>query len=121
VDDDPEILEFLARCLDAEGYNIDRCSSGEEALQAVATLKYGLVLLDIAMPGLDGWEVCRRIKLDPALAGIRVYFLTAKPIDRTQERVQEVGADGYFLKPFRGDDLIDLVKDLFPQPRTQEA
>ena len=121
VDDDPEILVFLSRCLEAEGYNIDRCSSGEDALEAVATLNYGLVLLDIAMPGLDGWEVCRRIKLDPALAGIRVYFLTAKPIDRTQKRVQEVGADGYFLKPFRGDDLIDLVKDLFPQPRAQEA
>lgn len=73
------------------------------------------------MPGLDGWEVCRRIKLDPTLAGIRVYFLTAKPIDRTKKRVQEVGADGYFLKPFRGDDLIDLVKDLFPQPRAEEA
>ncbi|MCX5770170.1 MAG: ATP-binding protein [Candidatus Hydrogenedentes bacterium] len=121
VDDDPEILVFLSRCLEAEGYNIDQCSSGQEALQAVATLKYGLVLLDIAMPGLDGWEVCRRIKLDPTLAGIRVYFLTAKPIDRTKKRVQEVGADGYFLKPFRGDDLIDLVKDLFPQPRAEEA
>ena len=121
VDDDPEILVFLSRCLEAEGYNIDYCSSGQEALEAVATLKYGLVLLDIAMPGLDGWEVCRRIKLDPALAGIRVYFLTAKPIDRTQKRVEEVGADGYFLKPFRGDDLIDLVKDLFPQPRAEEA
>jgi len=121
VDDDPEILVFLSRCLGAEGYSIDRCSSGQEALEAVASLKYGLVLLDIAMPGLDGWEVCRRIKTDPALSGIRVYFLTAKPIDRTQRRVQEVGADGYFLKPFRGDDLVELVKDLFPRQQAEEA
>lgn len=114
VDDDPEVLRFIERCLKTEGYSVDACSSGEEALQRLVSREYGLVLLDVAMPGLDGWEVCRQIKSDRALAGVKVYLVTAKPVDRNPARVQEVGADGYFLKPFRPDHLTELVHGLIP-------
>ncbi len=110
VDDDPEILIFIRRLLEGEGLEIEQCASGAEALEKVATREFGVVLLDIAMPGMDGWEACRRIKSDPALRGIRVYMVTAKPIDPQAPRTQEAAADGVLLKPFKAEDLIDLVR-----------
>jgi PAS domain S-box-containing protein len=109
VDDDPEILKFIARCLESEGYEVDRCSSGEEALDLVDQGRYGLVLLDIAMPGLDGWETCRKFRENPALAGLKVYMVTAKPIDQTGSQVHRSGADGYLMKPFKPEELLALV------------
>lgn len=114
VDDDPEVLIFIERCLKAEGYMVDVCESGREALRRLDSLEYGLVLLDVAMPGVDGWEVCRRIKANQLLTGVKVYLVTAKPVDRTPGRIQEVGADGYFLKPFRPDHLTELVREIIP-------
>lgn len=110
VDDDPEVLTFMQRCLTNEGYTVETCNSGDDALKLLSTRDFGLVLLDIAMPGLDGWETCRRIKSEDALAGIKVYLVTAKPIDGDTPRVHEAGADGYILKPFRPEDLLELVE-----------
>lgn len=117
VDDDPEILQFMARCLDAEGFDVTTCPSGEQALRLAATREFGTVLMDIAMPGMDGWEACRKLKRDHALAGIRVFMVTAKPIDGTSMRYREYGADGYLLKPFHPDDLLELVQGV-ATPRT---
>jgi CheY-like chemotaxis protein len=117
VDDDPEVVTFVTRCLAAEGYEVDSCGSGQEALERVATHEYGLVLLDIAMPGLDGWDVCRRIKSSIPLTGIQVHFVTAKPLDGSTIRMQDAGADGYLLKPFRSEDLTELVHGIIPSPR----
>jgi PAS domain S-box-containing protein len=110
VDDDPEVLTLMRRCIEGEDYQVEQCKSGEEALRLAASHDYGLVLLDIAMPGLDGWETCRRIKADPELTGIRVYMVTAKPIDQNTLRDQQAGADGYLLKPFRPEDLLELLR-----------
>jgi len=110
VDDDPEVLTLVRRCLEAEGWSVDCCASGEKALERAETREYGLMLLDIAMPGLDGWEVCRRIKSDMFLAAMKVYMVTAKPIDHNMTRFQEVGADGFLMKPFRPEDLAELVR-----------
>jgi PAS domain S-box-containing protein len=121
VDDDPEILLFIRRCLETEGYEVDCCERGEEALERTATRDYGLVLLDIAMPGMDGWEACRRIKSDAALAKIKVFMVTAKPVDASTPRVQQARADGYLLKPFRSDDLIELVRGIEFGPGGEEA
>lgn len=112
VDDDPEILMFMKRCLDAEGYEVDVAGSGEEALERAASGEYSLILLDIAMPGLDGWATCSQIKANPALSGVRVCMVTAKPVDSARERNRAGGPDGILLKPFRPEDLIDLVRGL---------
>ena len=109
VDDDTEIAAFMARCLEAEGYQVDTCATGEEALDRARTGQYWLVLLDVAMPGLDGWETSQYLKSDSALAGIKIYLVSAKPINKNIRRVHECGADGYMLKPFRSEDLADLV------------
>ncbi len=112
IDDDPEILTFMDRCLHAEGYLMQQCRTGQEALKMAASREFGLVLLDIAMPGMDGWETCARIRANPDLKGIKIYMVTAKPIDRNMRRLRESGADGFLLKPFRSEDLIQLVQGL---------
>lgn len=113
VDDETEILKFLTRCLEPEGHAVDTCTSGEDALERVRTREYGLVLLDIAMPGMDGWEVCRRIKSDVSLVGIKVYMVSAKPVEMRSPRAREARPDGYFQKPFRADDIINVVHEIF--------
>lgn len=110
VDDDQEIGVFIARCLENEGYTTERCNNGEAALEKVANGDFWLVLLDIAMPGMDGWETCRRIKSNAAISGIKVYMVTAKPVDKSLAQLHECGADGYLIKPFKADDLLGLVQ-----------
>jgi PAS domain S-box-containing protein len=121
VDDDEEVQRLMSRVLEAENYDVDACRSGEEALRMLADREYGLVLLDIAMPGMDGWEACRRIKSDPRLGGIKVYMVTAKPIETSGPRSRETGADGYLLKPFRPEDLVELVRGVKTVRPRQEA
>jgi PAS domain S-box-containing protein len=110
VDDDPEIVDFIQLCLEAEGYESTGCATGEEALVFARTGEYWMVLLDIAMPGLDGWETCRLLKSDANLAGIKVYMVTAKPIDKSVPMLEKCGADGYLSKPFKAEDLLGLVQ-----------
>jgi DNA-binding response OmpR family regulator len=117
VDDDPEIGQFIARCLENDGFQATPCDSGEAALELAATGEYWLALLDIAMPGIDGWETCRRLKTDPRLAGFRVHIVTAKPIDILSAEFRNSGADGYLLKPFKGEDLIAVVRAFDAQRR----
>lgn len=119
VDDDPEILAFVDRCLVNEGYETALCGSGEEALKVIKQGDFGLVLLDISMPGMDGWETCLRIKSDPDLAGVKVYMVTAKPITQDTLAMKESGADGLLLKPFRSDDLLQLLQSLELQIQPQ--
>ncbi len=110
VDDDAEIALFIARCLENENYAVDCCGTGEEALQKAEKGDYYLVLLDIAMPGIDGWETCRQLKANPRLAGIKVYIVTAKPVDKQVNEIRDSGADGYLLKPFKAEDIIAVVR-----------
>jgi PAS domain S-box-containing protein len=124
VDDDCEIATFIKRCLETEGFAVDHCTSGEEALRQVAGREYRLVLLDIAMPGMDGWEVCRRIKEDPRLAGVKVCLVTAKPIEAGDPRITRARADGFLPKPFKPEDLVELVRgyDVAPKnPQTENG
>lgn len=119
VDDDQEILTFVNRCLENEGYETELCTSGEEALTQLESGDFGLVLLDISMPGIDGWETCLRIKSNPAYAGIKIYMVTAKPITNDTVAMKESGADGFLLKPFRSEDLLQLVNNLELQTSAQ--
>jgi PAS domain S-box-containing protein len=109
VDDDPEVLKFITRCLEAEGYDVDQCGSGEEALKMAADGDYWLVLLDIAMPGIDGWQTCQKLKSNTSLTGIQVYTVTAKPLGKDAHKIRACGADGYLMKPFKSEDLLGVV------------
>jgi DNA-binding response OmpR family regulator len=110
VDDDRVIQQLLEVNLELEGYDVQKASNGEEALEKVRSFDPDLVLLDVMMPKLDGREVCRRIKADPDTAGIPVIFLSARAQDMDVNSGLELGASAYITKPFDPVDLIDTVE-----------
>jgi putative two-component system response regulator len=73
---------------------------------------YWLVLLDVAMPDMNGFEVCQKIKAEMGVQGIRVYFITAKPIEQSGVRWYEYGADGYLIKPFKREELVAVIQEM---------
>jgi CheY-like chemotaxis protein len=112
VDDDAVLLEVLATVLDLEEFTTTLASSGEEALAAVVAGPPDVVICDVAMPGIDGLEVCRRIKADPATSAIPVVLLTVRggPADRTAGT--DAGCDAYVTKPFSPLHLIDVIRQV---------
>lgn len=109
VDDLPRNLQVLALLLDRAGYRISMAMSGPQALAMVAQDAPDLLLLDIMMPGMDGLEICRRLKADPDHADIPVIFLTAKAELEDLEAGFRLGAVDYVTKPFRGGELLARV------------
>ena len=110
VDDDQVIQQLLEVNLELEGYEIAKASNGEEALAQVQAFNPELVLLDVMMPKLDGREVCRRIKADPATKHIPVIFLSARAQDMDVTSGLDLGASAYVTKPFDPVDLIETVE-----------
>ena len=113
VDDEPDLVEALARGLRREGYAVDTALDGDEALAKASWTPYDLVCLDITMPGVDGLEVCRALRVNSAEGVVpRVLMLTAR--DTLEDRVRglDVGADDYLVKPFAFDELAARVRSL---------
>jgi class 3 adenylate cyclase/CheY-like chemotaxis protein len=112
VDDVPRNVKLLADVLAAKGYRTSTAASGEEALVAIAAEPPDLVLLDVMMPGLSGYDVCRLIRADPTLAMLPVVLVTA--LDPAKERVNglEAGADDFLSKPIQQAELMARVKSL---------
>lgn len=112
ADDDLEILALVARHLSSLPAQIVEASDGEEALRLAKREKPSLVVLDVMMPGMSGWEVCRAIREDASLGGTGVIMLTG-----IGERLNEMtsplyGADGFLDKPFELDDLTEKVREV---------
>lgn len=112
VDDDPNMVALLSRLLEKEGMKIDAEYGGEAALAHIAASQPDLVLLDIVMPGMDGFEVCRRLKADPATALIPVVLVTALEDHASRVRGIDAGADDFLCKPVNREELIARVKNL---------
>jgi diguanylate cyclase (GGDEF)-like protein len=106
VDDDPDIARFVEINMRLEGFDVRIARDGEEALSAVAEEMPDLVLLDVMMPRIDGVEVCRRLRADPATAHLPVIMLTAKSLSADKVVGLTAGADDYLIKPF---DTLELV------------
>jgi DNA-binding response OmpR family regulator len=110
VEDEVRVADFIRRGLSAEGWTVDHASSGEDALEHAATEEYDLILLDLMLPGIQGQDVCR--KLRARKSKIPILMLTA--LDSPEERVEglKIGADDYLPKPFDFDELIARVEAL---------
>jgi two-component system sensor histidine kinase/response regulator len=112
VDDEPNNLEIIQGILEVEGFTVVTAHDGESAVLAIPACRPDLVLLDVRMPGLDGFEVCRRLKDNPATAFIPVVILTDLPGDQERVRGAAAGADEFLSKPFDHVELIARVKAL---------
>jgi class 3 adenylate cyclase len=112
VDDTPHNVKLLADLLAVKGYGVATAATGEEALVKLAAEKPDIVLLDVMMPGLSGYDVCQRIRADPATALLPVVLVTS--LDPTQERIKgiEAGADDFLSKPINQPELFARVRSL---------
>lgn len=110
VEDEEDILELVTYSLSKEGYQVHGAVSGEEGLKAVRSNPPDLVVLDLMLPGVDGLEVCKRLKADPRLVQIPVVMLTAKGEEADIVTGLELGADDYLTKPFSPKVLIARVR-----------
>lgn len=111
VDDESEMQRYLTSILDNE-YNCAQAFDGDEALQAVKKYKPHLVLLDLMLPKVDGLEVCRRLKSDPALRQIKIILLTAHVEDEAKIAALKSGADDFLTKPFSSVELLTRLRNL---------
>ena len=111
-DDDPVILRLLQVNLELEGYDVLLAHHGENAIQVANAEHPDLVILDIMMPRLDGYQTCERLKANDATKDIPVVFLSAKAQQADIDRGKEFGVADYLTKPFDPNDLIDVVQRL---------
>ena len=112
VDDEPYILRSLRMILEMEGYQVETASDGLEALKRVAENKPHLILLDIMMPNMDGYEVAKHLKGDPATSDIFILILTAKGQEKDKMRSASLGVDEHLTKPFSPNKLLERVKEI---------
>lgn len=112
VDDEPFILRSLVYVLKKEGYDVASAEDGNDALLQVRESRPEILFLDVMMPKMDGFELCRIIKSDPELREIYVILLTAKGQAKDRESAAQAGADEYITKPFRPSLVIEKVRAL---------
>ena len=110
VDDEPLFLEQIKPYLEAKGYSVETALDGKVALEKARQLNPVLILLDVIMPGLNGFEVLSKLKLDPKTSGIQVVMLTAKGETESINWAQRFGAIDYLIKPFSPEELLKVVK-----------
>ena len=115
VDDEPNIVVPLQFLMERNGYETAVAQSGEEALEMISKEHPDLILLDIMLPGIDGFEVCEIVKLKPEWKGIKIIFLTAKGRDVDIAKGMVLGADEYVTKPFSNKQIVESVQRLLEE------
>jgi len=112
VDDEPNIVLALELLMKKEGYEVHTVDDGERAVLAAKELRPDLILLDIMMPKMDGYEVCQRIRSDALLKDVSIIMLTAKGREVEREKGLALGADHYITKPFSTRQVVMKVKEI---------
>ena len=115
VDDDPKIRELLDKILSSNGYRVEVASDGFETGSKILQFKPDLMILDLFMPGMDGFEVCKRIKTNPGASHIKILAITGFDINENRDRIMKAGADGYLAKPFGKRTLLKNIEEIFEQ------
>ncbi len=112
ADDEANIVVSLEYLMQREGHAVLVARDGPEALATIARERPDLVLLDVMMPGMSGFDVCQAVRADAALAGVRIVMLTAKGRDTDVAKGTALGADAYVTKPFSTRELAETVRRL---------
>ena len=112
ADDEPYLIRSLSFVLKKEGYRVESAMDGLEALEKIKRLKPDLVFLDIQLPKMVGFEVCRQVKADPELRRTYIIILTAKGQDDDRQKGIAVGADEYITKPFSPKEVVAHLREL---------
>jgi two-component system alkaline phosphatase synthesis response regulator PhoP len=110
IEDEKLIILSTQMVLEASGFRVDSAMDGEEGIKKARESAPDLILLDIMMPGIDGWETLTRLKQDPQTADVPVVIFTAREHSRGHQRSAEMGAADYFRKPFEPEELVELVE-----------
>ncbi|OFX25622.1 MAG: two-component system response regulator [Anaeromyxobacter sp. RBG_16_69_14] len=115
VDDEPNIVISLEYLMKREGFAVETATDGEAALKVMAERVPDLVVLDVMLPKMNGFEVCQQIRENPGWRGMRILMLTARGRDREIAKGLGLGADAYVTKPFSTSDLVARIKQLLGQ------
>ncbi len=114
AEDEPHIVESLSFVLQRSGYEVSSVLDGESAMTRLRSDPPDMVILDVMLPKLNGFEVLKRLKSDPALRSIPVIILTAKGQSQDRRMAEEIGVDGFMTKPFSNREIVDEVRRLAP-------
>jgi two-component system, OmpR family, response regulator MprA len=122
IDDEENIIEFIRLGLRYEGFQVESASDGEQGFNAALRINPDAIILDVMMPGIDGLEVCRRLRSNPTTTNIPILMLTAKDDVRDRITGLRTGADDYLTKPFDFDELLERIRAILRrQSRTKTA
>ncbi len=115
AEDEPHIVESLSFVLQRSGYEVSSVLDGEAAILRLRSDPPDMMILDVMLPKLNGFEVLKRVKSDPALRSIPVIILTAKGQVQDRRMAEEIGVDGFMTKPFSNREIVDEVRRLTPR------
>lgn len=114
VDDEPNIALSLEYLMKGQGFEVRVARDGEAALDALRERTPDVMLLDVMMPGRDGYEICQTVRANPSWAGVRIIMLTARGRMIEQEKGLALGADDYITKPFSTREVVERVRQYMP-------
>ena len=112
VDDELSIVVPIQFLMEQQGYDVIVAKNGEDALDIILKYKPDLILLDIMLPAIDGYEVCEIVRLNPEFRDVKIIFLTAQGREVEIAKGMTLGADAYFIKPFSNAEVVAKVKEL---------
>ena len=112
VDDEPDILKTTKMFLESEGFNVETAMDGIAGLEKIRKLKPDLIVLDLILPKLDGYKICRMLKFDSKQKKTPIVIITARAQEANRKMAEEVGCDAYITKPFVPEDFLKKIKEL---------
>ncbi|MBN1521145.1 MAG: response regulator [Candidatus Aureabacteria bacterium] len=117
VDDEPNIVFMLSHRLKQSGYEVVTGRDGQEALEMARKENPDIIILDLMLPKMNGYTVCGLLKRDAAFSKIPVIMLTARAQESDKKQGREAGADAYVKKPFKSEELLDIIERFLSQPQ----
>lgn len=121
VDDYADAREMYSEYLEFSGFRTAQAKNGAEALEQAFELTPDVILMDLSLPVMDGWEATRRLKKDPRTKGIPVVALTGHALEGHSESARDAGCDAFLAKPCLPDELVDHVKQILAAPRRRPS